>query len=113
MPLRLADGLSRNEVAVLIDVDEAAVEHLLEGLLGLVAGLLLLLEFCILLDEAFQSFQFVLNGLLLREGLELLLLDLHLRPSALAANPTIERKTAVMIKDGATYFMRWAPVPLA
>ena len=92
MPLRLVDGRPRNIVAILIDVDEAAVEHLLEGLLGLVTCLLLLLEFSILLDEAFQSFQFVLDGLLLRKGGELLLLDLHLRSSSFGANPAMERK---------------------
>ena len=55
-------------------------------MLGLVGGLLLGLEGGVLLHEGLQEGQLLLDGLLLRERVGLLLLDLHLGSSALAAH---------------------------
>ena len=81
--LRLGDGLARDVGAVLVHADEAALHHALKRLLGLHASLLLLLELGVLLNDAFQGLELVLDGLRLGDGGELLLLDLLLGPSAL------------------------------
>ena len=51
-PLGLRMSLTRDVVAVRVHVDEALVEHGLEGLLCFRARLLLLLQLGVLLDEA-------------------------------------------------------------
>ena len=48
----LALAISWTIVAVLVHLDVSGREHLLNRLLGLCAGVLLLLELCVLLDQA-------------------------------------------------------------
>ena len=51
MAFGLALAISRTIVAVLVHHDVSGREHLLDRLLGLGAGVLLLLELCVLLDQ--------------------------------------------------------------
>ena len=83
MPLVLGEGFAGDVLAGLVDVDEAAVEHVLQGLLGLHSSRLLLFQLRVLLDEALQVLELVLDGLLSGKGLHLLLVDLGLGTSAL------------------------------
>ena len=54
---------------MLVHHDVSGREHLLDRLLGLGAGVLLLLELCVLLDQALQVLELVLDCLLPCESL--------------------------------------------
>ena len=82
----LGDGIARAVVAVIVHRDVAAGQHQLDSQLGLRTGLLVLLQLGVLLDEAFEVHELVLDGLLPGEGLECLLLDGDTRAPALAAD---------------------------
>lgn len=73
-------------LAVLIAVDETLVQHLGEDDLGLLDWRTLGLQLGVLLLEPRDEEELLLDGLLLGEGLELVVLDLLLRPSALRAD---------------------------
>ena len=71
---------------LLIDHDEARLEHVGDGILGLLASLLFRLELDLLLLEFINELELLLNGLGLGQGSGLLLQDLLLGASALGCD---------------------------
>ena len=84
--LGLANIRTRAPNAVGITLDKAGVHHVLENPGCLVLSILHALDFGQLLLEVVDGLELVLNGLLLRHGLQLLLLDLSLSASPLGAH---------------------------
>ena len=70
----------------LIDHDEARLEHVGDGILGLLASLLFRLELDLLLLEFINELELLLNGFGLGQGSGLLLQDLLLGASALGCD---------------------------
>ena len=71
---------------LLIDHDEARLEHVGDGILGLLASLLFRLELDLLLLEFINELELLLNGLGLGQGSGLLFQDLLLGASALGCD---------------------------
>ena len=77
---------TRASVAVLVPRNAASVKHLRKDPLGLVLYLRLGLQLGVLLDDLVEHRELILNSLLLSNDGELVVLDLLLGPSALAAD---------------------------
>ena len=84
--LGLANIRTRAPNAVGVTLDKAGVHHVLENPCCFVFSILHALDFSQLLLEMIDGLELVLNGLLLRHGFQLLLLDLSLSSSPLGAH---------------------------
>ena len=84
--LGLANIRTRAPNAVGVTLDKASIHHVLENPCCFVFSILHALDFSQLLLEMIDGLELVLNGLLLRHGFQLLLLDLSLSASPLGAH---------------------------
>ena len=84
--LGLANIGTRAPNTVGVTLDKASIHHVMENPCCFVFSILHALDFGQLLLEMVDGLELVLNGLLLRHGFQLLLLDLSLSASPLGAH---------------------------